>query len=76
MVQQTKEYIKGIYFCQILKIFDINYFTFDITQKHYSIKYNGSQNTYEKLLEYLRLVNEENPENKAEQEYRKVNLFV
>ncbi|KAL4450880.1 hypothetical protein ABPG74_011722 [Tetrahymena malaccensis] len=45
-------------------------------KKHYSIKYNGSLNTYDKLLEYLRLINEENPENKAEQEYRKVNLFV
>ena len=27
-------------------------------------------------MEYLRIVSEENPENKADLEYRKVNLFV
>lgn len=36
----------------------------------------GISNAYERLLEHFALINEENSANKAEHEYKKVNLFV
>eukprot|EP00825_Cyclidium_porcatum_P024772 TRINITY_DN2712_c0_g1_i1.p1 TRINITY_DN2712_c0_g1~~TRINITY_DN2712_c0_g1_i1.p1 ORF type:complete len:1021 (-),score=266.12 TRINITY_DN2712_c0_g1_i1:130-3192(-) len=44
-------------------------------KKHYSLR-NGPEQTYEKLSQYLTLINEENELNKEEQDYRRVNLFV
>ncbi|EGR28678.1 hypothetical protein IMG5_170620 [Ichthyophthirius multifiliis] len=45
-------------------------------KKHYSLKINGIENTYDKLLDFSNLISEESQQNKAEQDYRKVNLFV
>lgn len=37
---------------------------------------NGAQQTFEKLSEYLNLINEENEHNKEEQDYRRINIFA
>lgn len=49
---------------------------FPSLQKHFSLSNKGYQNAYEKFLDFLRLIDEENPENKSDAEHRKINLFV